>query len=336
MIVHKNISLSQYNTFGIAAFAKFIAFPATTEEIISLLKSQHHEYNPKVVIGGGSNILFTKDFEGLLIHPEIKGIEIIKETKDIILVRAGCAENWDDFVKYCVNNDWGGIENLSFIPGTVGASPVQNIGAYGVEVKDMIEKVETIMFDSAKKRVFSAKECNFGYRDSIFKHELKHKCIITHVTFRLTKQHIFRTHYPDVEKALDNYPDTTIQYIREAVIAIRRQKLPDPEQLCNAGSFFKNPVVDEEKANEIRRFYPTMPVYKSDGNKVKLSAAWLIETVGWKGRKINNVGTYKKQPLVIVNYGNASGQEILEFARKIQQAVQQQFAIMLEPEVNIL
>ena len=335
MIIQEKVSLSQYNTFGVDSYAKYMAFPATTDEIISLLKGQYNEYNPKVVIGSRSNILFTKDFDGLLIHPEIKGIEIIKQTRDFIHVRAGCGENWDDFVRYCVDNDWGGIENLSLIPGTVGASPVQNIGAYGVEVKDVIEKVEAVMFESAKKRVFTANECNFGYRDSIFKHELKHKCIITHVTFRLTKQHFFRTQYPDLEKELDNYPDTTIQNIRNAIITIRRNKLPDPEQLGNAGSFFKNPIVDEQKANEIRRFYPKMPAYKSGDNKFKLSAAWLIETAGWKDRKINNVGTYKKQPLVIVNYGHASGQEILEFAKKIQQAVQQKFAIMLEPEVNI-
>lgn len=335
MIIQENISLLPYNTFRVDAWAKYMAFPATTDEIVFLLKSRHHEFNPKIVLGCGSNILFTRNFEGLIIHPEIKGIEVIKETEDYVLVRAGCAENWDDFVKFCVDNDWGGIENLSLIPGTVGASPVQNIGAYGVEVKDVIEKVEAIIFDKAKNRVFSAKECNFGYRDSIFKKELKHKCVITHVTFRLNKQHIFRTHYPDLEKELDKYPDTTIQYIRDAIISIRKQKLPDPAQLGNAGSFFKNPIVSSDKANEIRRFYPSMPAYKAGENEVKLSAAWLIETTGWKGRKINNVGTFKKQPLVIVNYGNATGKEIIDFAKKIQQAVQQQFGILLEPEVNI-
>ncbi len=335
MIIQENISLLPYNTFRIDAWTRYMAFPATTDEIVSLLKSRQQEFNPKIVLGCGSNILFTRNFEGLIIHPEIKGIEVVKETEDYVLVRAGCAENWDDFVKFCVDNDWGGIENLSLIPGTVGASPVQNIGAYGVEVKDVVEKVEAIMIETSKKRTFSAKECSFGYRDSIFKKELKHKCIITHVTFRLNKQHIFRTHYPDLEKELDKYPDTTIQYIRDAIISIRKQKLPDPAQLGNAGSFFKNPIVSSDKANEIRRFYPSMPAYKAGENEVKLSAAWLIETTGWKGRKIHNVGTYKKQPLVIVNYGNATGKEIIDFAKKIQQAVKQQFGILLEPEVNI-
>ncbi len=335
MIIHENISLFPYNTFGIDALARYMAFPATTGEIVSLLKNKQKEFSPKLVLGGGSNVLFTKNFEGLIIRPEIKGIEILKDTGNYVLVRAGCAENWDDFVKYCVENDWGGIENLSLIPGTVGACPVQNIGAYGVEVKDVIENVEAIMFDTAKKMVFSAKDCMFGYRDSIFKRELKHKCVITHVTFRLRRRHIFRTQYAELEKELDKYPDTTIQYIRDAVISIRRQKLPDPSQLGNAGSFFKNPVVSIDKANEIRRFYPSMRAYKSGENEIKISAAWLIETTGWKGKRINNAGTYKKQPLVIVNYGNASGEEILDFAKKIQQAVKQQFAILLEPEVNI-
>ncbi|MBN1414387.1 MAG: UDP-N-acetylmuramate dehydrogenase [Bacteroidales bacterium] len=334
--LRENISLLSYNTFGIALYAKWFAIPETTEDVIELLRNDRPEWKSKFVLGGGSNVLFTRNYEGLIIHPEIKGMEKVKKTKDNVWIRVGSGENWDDFVCYCVSNDLGGLENLSHIPGNVGASPVQNIGAYGAEVKDCIEKVETVMLKNCRKKVFSARECKFDYRNSIFKKELKNRCIITHVTFRLTRNHEFKTRYPDLEKELDGYPETSIQTIREAIIAIRKKKLPEPAQLGNAGSFFKNPVLNIQQFNTIRQSFPSIPGYKCEEQRFKISAAWLIEQCHWKGKRIGNVGTYKKQPLVIVNHGSASGTEIVEFARRIQRAVKTHFGITLETEVNIL
>jgi UDP-N-acetylmuramate dehydrogenase len=235
-----------------------------------------------------------------------------------------------------VENGLGGVENLSLIPGNVGAGPVQNIGAYGVEARDSIDQLELIRLADQKEIIMPAKKCRFGYRDSIFKNELKDQCLITHVTFRLTRDHVFRTHYPDLEKELDNYPETTIKNIREAIIGIRRRKLPDPAEMGNAGSFFKNPVVSAQKAHALKASYPGIPVYGCGEDQAKLSAAWLIESCNWKGKKTGHVGTYKKQPLVIVNYGGATGTEILDFARRIQRAVQSRFGVLLEIEVNVL
>ncbi|MBP1667823.1 MAG: UDP-N-acetylenolpyruvoylglucosamine reductase [Bacteroidetes bacterium] len=334
--VRENISLLPYNTFGIDAFARWMAFPRSTEEIKELLDSNKPEWNPKFVLGGGSNVLFTRNYDGLIIHPLIKGIEITQEKNRSVWVRAGCGENWDDFVKWCVEHDLGGLENLSNIPGNVGASPVQNIGAYGVEARDSVDRVELVMLADQKKRTLSARMCRFNYRDSIFKNELKDKCLITHVIFRLTREPVLKTHYPDLEKELDDYPETTIQAIREAIISIRRRKLPDPAETGNAGSFFKNPVVTAQQAHLLKQSHPAMPVYDCGENKAKLSAAWLIEQSHWKGKSKGNVGTHKNQPLVIVNHGGATGTEVVDFARTIQRVVQNHFGILLETEVNIL
>jgi len=334
--IRENIPLLPYNTFGIEAYARWMAFPKSTEEIKELLDSDRPEWKPKFVLGGGSNVLFTRNYDGFIIHPLIKGIEVIKEKKSTVWVRAGCGENWDGFVEWCVANDLGGLENLSNIPGNIGASPVQNIGAYGVEARDSIDNVELVMLADQKRRILPARLCGFNYRDSIFKNELKDQCLITHVTFRLTREHVLKTHYPDLEKELDDYPETTIQTIREAIISIRRKKLPDPAETGNAGSFFKNPVVSAQKAHVCKQSHPAMPVYDCGENKAKLSAAWLIEQSHCKGMRKGNVGTHKNQPLVIVNHGGATGSEIVDFARKIQRAVQNHFGILLETEVNIL
>jgi UDP-N-acetylmuramate dehydrogenase len=334
--ISENISLLPYNTFGIEARARWMAFPGSTEEIKEILETDRPEWNPKFVLGGGSNVLFTRNYDGLIIHPRIMGFGITKETDQEVWVRAGCGENWDCFVAWCVANDLGGLENLSHIPGNIGASPVQNIGAYGVEAGDRIDHVELVMLAGQKKIILPARECRFNYRDSIFKKELKDQCLITHVTFRLTRDPVFKTQYPDLEKELDNYPETTIQTIREAIISIRRRKLPDPAETGNAGSFFKNPVVSNPQARALKISYPPMPVYDCGENKAKLSAAWLIEHCNWKGKKIGHAGTFKKQPLVIVNHGGATGTEIVDFACKIQRAVQNRFGILLETEVNIL
>jgi UDP-N-acetylmuramate dehydrogenase len=334
--IQENISLLPYNTFGIEAYARWMASPRSTEEIKELLDSSRPEWKSKFVLGGGSNVLFTRNYEGLIIHPIIKGIEITKETHKSVWVRAGCGENWDGFVAWCVANDLGGLENLSNIPGNVGASPVQNIGAYGVEARDSIDYVELVRLADQKKIILPASRCRFNYRDSIFKNALKDQCLITHVTFRLSREHVFKTHYPDLEKELDNYPETTIHTIREAIIGIRRRKLPDPAETGNAGSFFKNPVVSNQQAHALKQSHPAMPVYNCGENRAKLSAAWLIEQSHWKGKRKGNVGTHKNQPLVIVNHGGATGTEIVDFARKIQGVVQNRFGILLETEVNIL
>jgi UDP-N-acetylmuramate dehydrogenase len=334
--IKENFPLLRYNTFQIAASARFFVELTDITAVKDFLVSDLVGIHPRLILGGGSNILFTKNFEGIIIRPVIKGIEKTGENDDTVLIRAGSGEEWDGFVEHCVNREWGGIENLSMIPGTVGASPVQNIGAYGVEIMDFIDSVEGYVINNAKMIRLSAKECQFSYRNSIFKNDLKDKVIITHVNFRLNKKHHFKTAYPDLERELDNHPDTTIKTIRQAIIKIRRNKLPDASVTGNAGSFFKNPVVSKERATSLRGFYPGIPAYDCADGSVKLSAAWLIEQCGWKGKTYGKTGTYKRQPLIIINHGGASGEEILQCALKIRKSVMNHFAIKLEMEVNIL
>jgi UDP-N-acetylmuramate dehydrogenase len=332
----ENFPLLPYNTFQVEANTRFFIEFKDTDRILAFLNSPDARIVPRFVLGGGSNVLFTKDFEGIILHPALKGIEKTDENSESVRVRVGAGERWDDFVEFCVAHDWGGVENLSLIPGSIGACPVQNIGAYGAEVGDVIDTVEAIVLEDNKKLLLTAKECRFAYRDSIFKRELCNRTIITHVTFRLRKCPRFNTSYPDLEKELDNYPETTLRSIREAVMAIRSHKLPDPAITGNAGSFFKNPVIDHEQAAGLRRFFPDIRGFDAPDGTVKLSAAWLIEHSGWKGRKTGRTGTHKRQPLIIVNYGGATGEEIFRCAKKIQKAVMNHFAIRLEMEVNVL
>ncbi len=334
--VEENHSLKKYNTFGLDVLARYFLQIKNLEILHQFHASIHAGIKPRVILGEGSNMLFTGNFKGIVLHNALRGIEIINENNDYVFIRAAGGENWDRFVAFCVKKNYGGLENLSLIPGSVGASPVQNIGAYGVEVKDAIERVETIDLENGEQILFSNPECDFTYRNSIFKREYRNRLVITHVVFRLHKKHRFITGYGTLEKELDKYPERTLQAIRSAVIDIRRCKLPDPDKLGNAGSFFKNPEISSEMAKTITQYYPKMPLWDIGNNRVKLSAAWLIEQCGWKGRKLRNVGTYKKQPLVIVNYGTATGNEILQLAGKIQKAVKNHFAIDLEPEVNII
>lgn len=336
MKVTENTSLSALNTFHIDIRTKYFIEVSDVHDIRDFIGSDLYAIQPKMILGGGSNMLFTRDFNGCMIRPLVKGIEVLSEDAGSVIVRAGAGENWDDFVGYCVESGWSGIENLSFIPGTVGASPVQNIGAYGMEVKDSVITVETVDLESGKTKNYSNKQCRFSYRNSIFKSELQNRVLITHVTFHLRKNNRFTTTYHDLNKELDQYPETNLKNIRSAVITIRKKKLPDPEVLANAGSFFRNPVVSNTKLDSLKLFYPRIPHFMDDDGNIKLSAAWLIEHCGWKGRRIKKAGTYKKQPLVIVNYGGATGNEILNLARKIQQSVMNHFAIRLEPEVNIV
>ncbi len=334
--IQKNISLKNFNSFGLDVNAKYYIKLSDQQQVVDFIKSDLSNIRPVFVIGEGSNVLFSKDFNGLLVQPKISGIEKLDETSEYIKLRVGAGENWDNFVNSCVQNNFGGIENLSLIPGSVGACPIQNIEAYGVEVREVIESVEAVDIETADVRIFTNQECKFSYRSSIFKQLLKNKFIITHVNFRFEKKHHVKTSYGDIEKELNKFPETNIQNIRKAIINIRNSKLPDPKELGNAGSFFLNPVVTTDEANSLKQYYPKMPFFKVSDNKVKLSAAWLIEQSNWKGKRVGDVGTYKKQPLVIVNYGNAAGKDILNIATKIRKAVKNNFAIELEMEVNVV
>lgn len=334
--VKENYDLQRYNTFQIAAHSRFFVELHDLPSVIDFLNSGFIGQYPYFILGGGSNVLFTHDFPGIIIHPAVMGIEKTHEDDSHVIIRAGAGEEWDGLVDFCVNNNWGGIENLSWIPGHVGACPVQNIGAYGVEIMDYIHTVTGYMIENGRKITLTAKECQFSYRDSIFKNELKNRVLITHVNFRLNKDPLFNTGYPDLKKEMDNYADTTLQNIRQAIIKIRKYKLPDPSETGNAGSFFKNPVIAEKQADDLQRFYPVMPVYNLANGSVKLSAAWLIEQSGWKGKICGNAATHMKQPLIIINRGGATGEEILQCALKIQKAVMNHFAIKLEMEVNVL
>jgi UDP-N-acetylmuramate dehydrogenase len=333
----ENFSLQSFNTFGINASAKYFSKVGTDEELGELIESEEFRMNPHLILGGGSNILFTKDYNGLVIHPSFIGIEIIEETKTDVLIKCGSGFVWDKLVQYAVDRGWGGIENLSDIPGNVGACPIQNIGAYGVEVNQVIETVYGTDLLENKKLSFNREQCNFGYRDSIFKKQYKNNFLISHVNFRLKKTpHVLNSSYAALAKELDHYSEKNINTIRKIVLEIRRSKLPEVSNLGSAGSFFKNPVVSEIIANKNFSEYPDCPKFRSESGLVKLSAAWLIEQSGCKGLQNGNAATYLKQPLVIVNLGNATGKEIFNLSKIIQNKVQEKFGILLEPEVNFV
>lgn len=336
MQLFENYSLKDKNTFGLEAHARYFAQCTSTLEVVYLLKEMKGASHKVYVLGGGSNVIFNGDFDGLVIHPAIHGIEKMKESDDFCYVRVGAGEDWDSFVAWAVKQNLGGIENLSAIPGTVGASPIQNIGAYGVEVKDVLECVEGLHLDSLKTGSFSNTECGFGYRDSIFKHRLKSVFLVSHVTYKLRKQPVLHTSYGDVEAELDLIGERNIASVRQAITAIRGRKLPDPKQFGNAGSFFKNPVISREQALNLQQQYANLKLYDAGERLSKIPAAWLIEQSGWKGRRVGNVGSYPSQPLVIVNYGGACAPEIIEFAHMVQDSVYEQFKIHLEMEVNVV
>lgn len=345
MEIRENQSLKQYNTFGVEVSAKYFAEANTLNELKTVLEKrkslEDHQGGklPLLLIGGGSNILFTKDFDGFVVRLELKGIseEIISENE--IHVTAASGENWHQFVQYCIGKNYGGLENLSLIPGNVGTSPMQNIGAYGVEIKDHFVRCEVLNLQTLQTETFDLQKCRFGYRDSIFKHEAKGKFIILSVTFSLTRRdHAIHSEYGAIKSELQRmgvaFP--TIQDIAQAVINIRSSKLPDPTQLGNAGSFFKNPVVSMQQYEPLKKLHPEIPGY-SDGEMVKIPAGWLIEHCGWKGKQMGNVATHQDQALVIVNKtGQATGKEIFDFSSAIIDSVFQNFDIKLEREVNIL
>lgn len=336
--IHENISLKPYNTFGIDVKARYFTRLTSDEDILEFCKEYLPKYNKYIFLGGSSNILFTKDFGGIVVKLENKGIRIIEDDIDSVTINAASGEIWDELVEYCVKKNWGGIENLSNIPGSVGASPIQNIGAYGVELKDVFVELEAIEIASGNARTFTKEECRFGYRDSIFKNKIKGKFIITSITIKLDKFPVLRTEYGTIKDELSRMkcecPD--IQSIRDAIINIRSSKLPDPDIIGNAGSFFKNPVVGIAVFEKLKEENPDILSYLLDKNQVKIPAAWLIDRCGWKGQKIGNAGVHKDHALVLVNHGNSSGQEILSLAEAIQGSVFNRFGIMLRPEVNIV
>ncbi|MDR1810053.1 MAG: UDP-N-acetylmuramate dehydrogenase [Prevotella sp.] len=328
----ENVQLKPYNAFQTEAYAKLFCEPASIRELKDCIDA--HREEKKLIIGGGCNMFFTQDFDGLVIKPNLKGLhEISGEDDDDVFIEAMASEDWDGFVAHCVERGFSGVENLSLIPGTVGAAPVQNIGAYGAEVKDCIREVIVLDMEANEVLSFSNKECEFSYRDSIFKRT--GKFIVLSVIFHLQKSYTYSPKYFDLNKELENLEAPDIQDVREAVIRIRRRKLPDHIELPNCGSFFKNPYISEEKSRQLLDGYPDLPVYPQKDGQIKTSAAFLIDRAGYRGKKEGNVGTYPNQALIIVNYGTADGNEILAFARKIQSAVKARFDIELEPEVWI-
>ena len=337
MQIQNNISLKPYNTFGIDVVAKYFIEINDFKELIAVLSSD--KYPEKLLLGGGSNMLLTKNQEKLVVHINLKGIEIIAQDDNFVTVKAMAGENWHEFVLWCMDNNFGGIENLSLIPGNVGTAPIQNIGAYGVELKDSFLSCDTISLKSLKPHTFEKEACDFGYRDSIFKTQEKGKYIITSVTFKLTKRnHKLNLKYGTILSELESMgiEDPTIQAISKAVIAIRESKLPNPKEIGNSGSFFKNPVISKTKFEKLLIHFPEAPSYHVSDNEVKVPAGWLIEKAGFKGKRFNNYGVHKNQALVLVNYGGACGSDILKLSKLIQKTVFLLFDISLEAEVNIL
>ena len=337
MKILKDCSLKSYQTFGMDVKAALLVEYSSVDELKQLLSEPCVTSSPWLHMGGGSNLLFTKDFEGTVLHSAISGFEVVSETEQEVFVRVGAGEVWDDFVAYAVKNQWYGAENLSLIPGEVGASAVQNIGAYGSEAKDLIVSVETIDAASGEKRVFLQEECGYAYRESVFKKELKGKYIVTHVTYRLGKCPCFNLEYGNVRSELEkNSCEVTLENVRQAIIRIREAKLPDPKVQGNAGSFFMNPVVPRMQYESLLAEYPDMPHYKVGDDWVKIPAAWMIDRCGWKGKRIGNAGVHDKQALVLVNLGGATGQEIVYLSQQIQKSVFETFGIAISPEVNFI
>jgi UDP-N-acetylmuramate dehydrogenase len=307
------------------------------DELKSILNEQIFKDNPKLILGGGSNILFTKNFDGFVIKNNIKGIEKIGEDERSVFVRVGAGENWHEFVMWCIAHDLAGLENLSLIPGNVGASPMQNIGAYGVEIKDVFEELTAVEVASGEEVRFKNKDCEFGYRESIFKRKYREKFCITSVVYRLNKNAVLNTSYGAIEQQLETagIKNPTIRSVSDAVIAIRSSKLPSPNKIGNAGSFFKNPEVNGELYEAIKQKFPNVVAYPLENKNYKLAAGWLIEQAGWKGKRFGDAGVHTQQALVLVNYANASGDEIYSLSQQIMDAVYEKFNVLLEREVNI-
>lgn len=334
MLTEENVSLKKYNTFGLDYRADRIIYPENDSEIRAICPVIRAN-SPYLILGGGSNLLFTGDFRGTLIHPVIGGITVVNSDSVSVVISAGAGINWDNLVGWTVKNGFYGLENLSLIPGNVGASPVQNIGAYGTEIRDIVEKVETVRLSDGRLVAFSNGECGFAYRYSIFKGPEKGNYLVTRVHFRLSIKPKLKLDYGSVREEVKKLGDESLVNVRQAVINIRSSKLPDPAKTGNAGSFFKNPVVPGHVAEALKKEYPLIPMYPERPGFIKIAAGWLIEQCGWKGKRSGDAGVHDKQALVIVNYGNATGREIFELSESIRTSVKAKFGIDLEREVEI-
>jgi UDP-N-acetylmuramate dehydrogenase len=335
-MILKKVSLKKYNTFGLDYKADCLISIKTEDEAISILQNQDSFTKPLFILGGGSNILFTKDLKGTILHPEIIGIDITEQKNEYVIVSSGAGVIWDDLVKWTVNHGFGGLENLSLVPGMVGATPVQNIGAYGVEIKGNIEKVRALSLSDGTIREFNNQDCRFKYRDSIFKNELKGKYLITKVWFRLSAKPVFDITYGSLKEETKKLGELSLSNVRQAVINIRTSKLPDPAFIGNAGSFFKNPVLPHSTADKLKQKYHSVPFYIGPSGDIKLAAGWLIDQCGWKGKRIGDAGVHDQQALVLVNWGKATGEDLLRLSEKIKNSVYERFGIELEREVEVI
>ncbi len=340
LTVQTNVSLKPYNTFGIDVNAHYLATINNESDLLVVVQMDRFSGANRLVLGGGSNVLLTQNFDGLVLKIDIQGIKTVREDDQHVYLEVGAGVNWHELVMHCVNSGLAGMENLSLIPGTAGAAPMQNIGAYGVEIEQVFDSLTAVHLQTGEVQRFNHADCRFGYRESVFKHELKGQYIITSVTFRLNKQPTFHTRYGAIQETLTAMGITdetlSIKAISDAVIHIRRSKLPDPAQIGNAGSFFKNPEISKAQFDSLKTQYADLPGYPVGEHAVKVPAGWLIEQSGWKGRRIGDAGVHAKQALVLVNYGGATGPDILDIAGQVQQTVLAKFGVQLTPEVNVV
>jgi UDP-N-acetylmuramate dehydrogenase len=338
MSIQENVSLKQFNTFGIDAKAKYFVEVNNKKELREALYNNTFHMTKRLILGGGSNLLFTKDFDGVVIKLNIKGIKKIKENADYVWIKVGAGENWHNLVLYTIENNWGGIENLSLIPGSVGAAPLQNIGAYGVEIKDTIHEVKALNILNSEVHVFDKDDCQFGYRESIFKNEAKNKYVILSITLKLAKNPKFNIEYGAIKETLaeKGVTELSIKAISDAIVSIRQSKLPNPAEVGNAGSFFKNPEISIKHFEKLKAEFEDIPSYPINPDLVKVPAGWLIEKAGWKGYREGEIGVHAKQALVLVNYGNGNGQQIKYLSEKIQKSIFEKFEIKLQAEVNVV
>ncbi len=336
MEMRTNFSLCAYNTFHVEAAASTYVRFDSDDEIVDFLSRNELNGHRRLILGGGSNLLFVDDFDGIVLHPLLKGIDVIEADRRHVWIRAMAGENWDDLVAFAVSNGWAGIENLSLIPGSVGASAVQNIGAYGVEVKDVIDRVEGISITNREQVRFSPNDCRFGYRSSNFKSHWAGRFIITAVVFKLSRKPDFVLDYPGVKAAVEAMGTITLDHVRQAIVSIRQSKLPDPALIGNAGSFFKNPVIDGDALGGLLELNPDLPYYPQDGGHYKLAAGWMIERCGWKGKRVGKAAVHHLQALVLVNLGDATGREILDLSEQVSRAVRERFGIELAREVLVV
>ncbi|MES2517178.1 MAG: UDP-N-acetylmuramate dehydrogenase [Bacteroidota bacterium] len=338
MTILQNISLKPYNTFGLDATAKFFVEIQSVEELVNVLQNPDFQTVEKLFLGGGSNILLTKDFDGLVVKINLKGIDKNVEDNTHIYIQAGAGEVWHELVMYCVEHQYAGMENLSLIPGTVGAAPMQNIGAYGVEIKDIFEELQALNLETLEIETFKLADCHFGYRESVFKHQFKGKYVITSVIFKLNKIPVYRVAYGDIQKTLEEMgvKELSIKAVSDAVISIRKSKLPDPAEIGNSGSFFKNPEIPKVQYDELKTRFENIPSYPINESTVKVPAGWLIEQAGWKGFRDGEIGVHARQALVLVNYGGGTGEQIKALSQKVQASVFEKFGIKLSAEVNFI